>query len=70
MRKSKPQADLQAVVEKAVVEKDVPPRPAMVEVPAPDFDFLSEDPFAEVPAPVESEPEPEEESGPDQLMLF
>ncbi len=70
VRKSKPQADLQAVVEKAVVEKDVPPRPATVEVPAPDFDFLSEDPFAEVPAPVEGEPEQDEESGPDQLMLF
>ena len=47
-----------------------PRAPVVVEVPAPDFDFLSEDPFAEVPAPVESEPDQDEESGPDQLMLF
>lgn len=67
VRKAKPQADLQAVVEKAVVEKDVPARPsvsATVVVPAPEF--MNEDPFADVPAPEE----PEEESGPDQLMLF
>jgi hypothetical protein len=60
VRKTKPQADLQAVV-----EKDVPARPPLV-VPAPDFS--NDDPFAEVPPP--SEPEPEPESGPDQLMLF
>lgn len=58
VRKSKPQADLQAVV-----EKDVPPRPS-VAVPAPEF--MNEDPFADVP----QHNEPETESGPDQLMLF
>ena len=58
VRKAKPQADLQAVV-----EKDVPARPSAT-VAAPDF--TNDDPFAEVPFPSEHE----EESGPDQLMLF
>lgn len=68
VRKAKPQADFQAVV-----EKDVPSRiPAVI--PAPDFTL--DDPFSEVPASASQEaepaPEPDDEmdSGPDQLMLF
>lgn len=79
VRKSKPQADLQAVV-----EKDVPVRPLWT----PDFVEPEEEqpaamlpdrteaeveteaaPFAPVPEPLPEEPD-DEHTGPDQLMLF